>query len=97
MFEGQSVFDRDGDLRGDLLEQLHVLVRKSIFAAAGEIESAECAALRDERNAADGLHALGAERADNFVGEAIDLGASGEERLRGGKTDSRRRTFREGR
>ncbi len=67
---------------------INVLVRKSIFAAAGKIESAESAALCDKWNAADGLYALGPERADNFIGEAIDLGATGEERLRGGKANT---------
>ncbi len=93
LFEGQSVFHGDSDLRGDLLEQFDVLRRKSILASASEIESAECAALRNERNAADGLHAFRAERANDFVGESIDLGAAGEKRLARGEADAGRSGF----
>src|SRR5580700_3206827 len=81
LFESQCVFHGDGDLRRDLLQNLDVLRRESVLAAAGKIECAQSAALRDERNAADGFDAFGAERANNFIGEAIDLGAPCEERL----------------
>jgi len=90
LFESQRVFHGDGDLRGDLLEKLDVLRRKGVLAAAGEIESAESAALGDERNATDGLHPFCPERANDFVGKAIDFHSPREEWLGGGKADARR-------
>ena len=43
-FEGERVFDGDGDLRGDLLDELDVRGGENVDAAAGEIERAEGAA-----------------------------------------------------
>ena len=42
--ESQSVFHGDGDLRGNLLKELHILRREGIIAATGEIERAKGAA-----------------------------------------------------
>jgi len=44
LFEGQRVFDGDRDLRGDLLDQLNILITENIQAAAREIQRAEGAA-----------------------------------------------------
>ena len=80
VFEGDGVFDGDGDLRGDLLDELDVGGREAVGAAAGEIERAEGAAAICERDAADDLHAFGAEEADDFAGVLIHFGAARDER-----------------
>src|SRR5580704_13146081 len=69
------------------------MVWKSVFPPAGEIECAKCAAVRDQRNAADGLNSFRAERANDFVVETIDLGTAGEQWLAGGEAHSGRRCF----
>jgi hypothetical protein len=91
LFEGQGVLHGDGDLRGDLLQEFDVLVRESVLAAARQVEGTKRAPLSDEWNAADGHDTLGAERANNFIGEAIELGAAGQERLRCCKAQAGRR------
>jgi len=49
--------------------------------AAGEIERAESAALRDERDTADALQAFLAKDTHDIAGVAIELCATGEKRL----------------
>jgi hypothetical protein len=85
LFEGQGVFDSDGDLSGDLLEQLDILRRESVLAAAGEIERSKSAAMSDERNTANRLNAFRAEHANDLVGETVNFGAAGEKWLAGGE------------
>jgi hypothetical protein len=79
--EGQRVFDGDGDLRGHLLQELHILRRESVDPAAGSVESSKSLPAINQRNAADGLNAGGPETSDDFVLVAVDLGASRKERL----------------
>ncbi len=88
--EGQSVFNGDSDLRGDLLQELDILRGEGIVPAAGRVESAKGLPVGDERNATDGLHACRAEGADDFVLEAVDFRAAREERLAIGNRPSGR-------
>ena len=80
LFEGERVFDGDGDLRGDLLDELDVGGSENVDAAAGEIERAEGAAAIRKRDATDDLQAFGAEDADDFAGVLVDFGAARNER-----------------
>jgi len=82
--EGQRILYRDGNLRGDLLEELDVLRGKRVEAAAGEIERAEGAALGNQRDAANVLQTVLAERVDDFAGVAIEFRATGQEGLASG-------------
>ena len=75
-FEGQGVFDGDGDLRGDLLHQLDILCAENIHAAAREVQSAKSAAPVAERNAANRLESLGAQEAHDFAGILVEIGAA---------------------
>ncbi len=58
--KGQSVFHGDGDLRGDLLQELDILRRESINSAAGDVECSKGLPVGDKRNATHGLHSRGA-------------------------------------
>ncbi len=79
-FEGDGVFDGDGDLRGDLLDEFDVGGSETVGAAAGEIERAESAAAIRERDAANNLYAFGAEDANDFAGILIHFVAARNER-----------------
>src|SRR5271166_4408768 len=79
--EGEGIFERDGHLRGDLLEQLDIGSGKSFLVAAGEIDGAEGAAVGDERHATNHLHALFAKEANDFRVKAIDFGTASNEDL----------------
>src|SRR5579883_1573643 len=91
--EGQSVFEGDGDLRGDLLNELHVLGGKGVGIAAGKIDGAKGAAMRDQGNAADRLNALFAEETHHIQLVAIDLLAAGDQNLAAGEALAGRRAF----
>src|SRR5260370_22618719 len=71
--EGQGVFDRDGDLRGDGLKQLDVFRSEGIKPPAREIERSEGMGVMDQRDAADGLKALGAKDANDVRVEAVEF------------------------
>jgi len=73
--EGQSVFDGDGNLRGNGLKELDVLRGERIEPAAREIECAESMAVVDQGDAADGLQAFDAKGADDFRVVTVELGA----------------------
>ena len=96
--EGQRVFDGDGDLRGDLLDQFDILCAENIGAAAGEVERAERAAAVGERDAANSLQSFGAQEAHDFAGILVELGAARDEgrglrRWRGRPGDASRGTI----
>ncbi len=71
--EGQSVFDGDGNLCGDAIEEFGVIFGERVEAAAGEIECPESATLTDERHTADRSKAFFAKNADQFGGKLIQL------------------------
>ncbi len=79
--EGQCIFNGDGDLRGDLLQELHILRGESIVPAARRVESAKGLPVGDQRDATHGLHACGAKGTHDFVLVTVNLRAAREERL----------------
>src|SRR6266550_2250823 len=82
--EGQSVFNGNGDLRGDGLKELDVLWGEKIEPPAREIECAESMAVMDQGDAADGLQAFAAKGADDFRVVTVEFGAPHDQGLAGG-------------
>src|SRR5207249_3960774 len=81
--EGESVFNGDGDLGGDRLEELDVFWSERIDLAAREIERAESMAVMNQRHATDGLQTFGAENVDDFRVKTIEFGTARDQGLAG--------------
>jgi hypothetical protein len=77
----------------DLLKQLDIGNGEVLRVAAGKIDGAEGAAVGGQRHAADHLHTLFTEEADDFRMKAVDFRAAGDEDLAAGDGPPGRRTF----
>ena len=70
---GEPVLDGNGDLLRDLVEQLDLVLAERVFAEPADIERAQDAIVRLERNAAERFHAFGEEvLRDLGLGRQVD-------------------------
>ena len=76
LLEGQGIFDGDGDLRGDLAQQVYVLLAERGIAQAGDVQRAQNTLARDQRDAATCAHAFGQKPAAQDRVAALEVGAS---------------------
>ena len=84
LLEGESVFERDGNLTADLLKELDIESGERIRIAAGKIDGAEGALVGDQGHAAENLHALVVQETADLGLKAIDFLAARDQDLAGG-------------
>src|SRR5262245_27696263 len=92
-FEVQRVINRDGDLTGDLREQLLMVFRECVFAKTRHAEHAQLAAMHDERNAASRFNAEFGEPSVKFGDSFVRAWTIDEYRLPGSERHSSQAAF----
>ena len=91
--KGQRGFDRNGDLIGDVLQELRVLLRESFILETRDDQGAQGTIMRDQRQATCGLKPLVQDAPGNIRPELLDVTGGYKHGLACRQSPSRRRTL----